>query len=250
MKSSRISLALSAIAIATLATACGGNSHEPPAPPSTAKAIVTQSDASKAAPFDIVRTEIVTSGGNVIFRTKVRGGAGTSKPAAVGKFEGSHVYSYVWPTSLNSEDVGFDKDQGIVALAVTFHPDFDDAPKGARNRDVWHSHWVVLVEDKSCGGGLKVKDIPANEKPKLPLTWPGVPLLIDSPDYPPAFTDETVEVRIPLDKLGAISSASFDGVTAGLQVNQSIHSPLLCVANVFKVASGNLSLPGKVGAGQ
>jgi len=25
-----------------------------------------------------------------------------------------------------------------------------------------------------------------------------------------------------------------------------VHNPLLCVANVFKVASGNLSLPGKV----
>lgn len=252
MKPSKLFLALSgAMATAVLATACGGSGHDDHAePPSTAKAIVTQADVSKAAPFDIVRTEIVTKGGDVIFRTKVRGGAGTSKPAATGKFEGSHVSSYVWPTSLNSADVGFDKDQGTLALAVTFHPDFDDAPNNAKNRDVWHSHWVVLVEDKACGGGLKVKDIPPNDKPKLPLTWPGVPLLIDSPDYPPAFTDETVEVRIPLSRLGAISSASFDGVTAGLQVNASIHAPLLCVANVFKIASGNLSLPGKVGAGQ
>jgi len=251
MKTSKISLALAgAIATATIVTACGGGHDAPVEPVSTAKAIVAQADTNKGAPFDIVRTEIVTNGGNVIFRTKVRGGAGTAKPAATGKFEGSSVYSYVWPTSLNSADVGFDKDQGTVALAVTFHPDFDDAPNSAKNRDVWHSHWVVLVEDKSCGGGLKVKDIPAGEKPRLPLTWPGVPLLIDSPDYPPAFTDETVEVRIPLAKLGAISSASFDGVTAGLQVNASIHAPLLCVANVFKVASGNLSLPGKVGSGQ
>jgi hypothetical protein len=29
-------------------------------------------------------------------------------------------------------------------------------------------------------------------------------------------------------------------------VNASVHSPLLCVANVFKVGSGDLSLPGKV----
>lgn len=137
-----------------------------------------------------------------------------------------------------------------MALAVTFHPDFDDAPNGMKNRDVWHSHWVVLVEDKACGGGLKVRDIPENAKPKLPATWPGVPLLIDSPDYAPAFSADTVEVKIPLSKLGAISTASFDGVTAGLQVNASIHAPLLCVANVFKVASGDLSSPGRVGTGQ
>jgi predicted outer membrane protein len=34
--------------------------------------------------------------------------------------------------------------------------------------------------------------------------------------------------------------------TAALRVNASVHNPLLCVAKVFKVASGDLSLPGKV----
>lgn len=243
-----------AIATTLAMSACGGGSgssdHAAAPAPSTARAIAAAPDTGKLAAFDIVRTEIVTDKGAAIFRTTVRAGAGTVTPKPVGTFGGSEVYSYVWPTSLNSSDVGFDADQGIVALAVTYHPDFDDAPKGARNRDVWHSHWVVLVEDKSCGGGLKVKDIPDNVKPKLPETWPGVPLLIDSPDYPPTFSADTVEVRIPLSKLGAISTASFDGVTAGLQVNASIHAPLLCVANVFKVASTDLSLPGKVGAGQ
>lgn len=33
---------------------------------------------------------------------------------------------------------------------------------------------------------------------------------------------------------------------AGLRINASMHNPLLCVVNVFKVAPGNLSLPGKV----
>jgi len=255
MKCKRYLVISAAIATGITISACGGGGgrsgdgegylNTPP----TTKPIISQADTTKDAAFDIVRTEILTNNGNVIFRTKVRAGAGTSMPKANGSYAGSSVYSYVWPTSLNSSDVGFEKDQGIVALAVTFHPDFDDAPKGAKNRDVWHSHWVVLTEDKACAGGLKVKDIPENEKPRLPLTWPGVPLLIDSPDFPPAFTNDTVEVSIPLAKLGAISTASFDGVTAGLQVNASIHAPLLCVAKVFKVASGNLSLPGKVGAG-
>jgi hypothetical protein len=55
-----------------------------------------------------------------------------------------------------------------------------------------------------------------------------------------------VEVKVPFDDIGAVQAASFDGVTAALRVNASVHAPLLCVANVFKVASGDLSLPGKV----
>jgi hypothetical protein len=45
-----------------------------------------------------------------------------------------------------------------------------------------------------------------------------------------------LEVRVP----------RFDGVAAGLRVIASAHAPLLCVVDVFKVASGDLSLPGKV----
>jgi hypothetical protein len=29
-------------------------------------------------------------------------------------------------------------------------------------------------------------------------------------------------------------------------VNASVHAPLLCVSDVFKVASGDLSLPGRI----
>jgi hypothetical protein len=36
-------------------------------------------------------------------------------------------------------------------------------------------------------------------------------------------------------------------VTAGLRVNANVHAPLICVADVFDVASGDLSLPGKIG---
>ena len=53
-------------------------------------------------------------------------------------------------------------------------------------------------------------------------------------------------VRVPFDDIGPVETGSFDGVTAALRVNASVHNPLLCVANVFKVASGDLSLPGKV----
>ncbi|MBP0583315.1 hypothetical protein J8I29_28580 [Labrys sp. LIt4] len=198
------------------------------------------------ASFDIVETTIVTKGDTAVFTTRVRGEAGKDKPDATGKFEGSQVYAYVWPTSLDSGDIGFDKAQGIVALAVTFHPDFDDAAYGGKNRHIWHPHWVVLAKDKACGAGLKVVDIPEGSKPKVPPTWPNVPLLIDSPEYPTTFKGDTVDVEIPLSLISGISGASFDGVTAGLKVNGNLHAPLLCVADVFKIASGDLSLPGKV----
>ena len=199
-----------------------------------------------AAAFDIVETTIVTRGDSAIFSTRVRGEAGKDRPDATGRFEGSSVYAYVWPTSLDSAAVGFDGGQGIVALAVTFHPDFDDAAGGGTNRDVWHPHWVVLAEDPACGGGLKVVDIPEGTTPKVPETWPGVPLLIDSPAYPTTLAGDTVDVEIPLALIGGIEGASYDGVTAGLRVDGNLHAPLLCVSDVFKVASGDLSLPGKV----
>jgi hypothetical protein len=203
--------------------------------------------------FDIVNAEIVQTGDAVAFTMAVSGKAGASKPAASGKLAGSTVYSYVWPTSLNSSVVGFEADQGILALAVTTHPDFDDTPLADENGDsdkandgnFWHSHWVVLGPDDACGkGSLKVKDIPTGAKPKLPATWPGLPLLIDSPGFEATTSEGTVMVKVQAAALGDISAMKFDGVTAGLRVNESAHAPLLCVANVFDVASGDLSLPG------
>lgn len=208
--------------------------------------IKSPAEPAVQASFDIVETAVTLDDGQIVFRTRVRADAGAARPTATGQFAGSDVYAYVWPTSIDSAEVGFDQGQGILALAVTLHPDFDDAAYGGRNRDVWHPHWVVLVEDKACGAGLKVRDIPEGAKPRLPETWPGVPLLIDSPTYPTTLSGDTVEVKVPVEKVGALAGASFDGVTAGLRVNGNLHSPLLCVANVFNVASGDLSLPGKV----
>lgn len=199
--------------------------------------------------FDIVKTDIkVDSAKNwLVFSMQVSGKAGSVKPKKTGKFTGSQVFSYVWPTKIDPSEVGFDQGAGILALAVTSHPDFDDVPvfniKGAD----WHSHWVVLVPDEACGkGALKVKDIPEGTQPKLPKTWPGVPILIDSPGYPPTFSAGTVNIRVPFNDVSLLAGVAFDGVTAGLQVNASAHQPLLCVVNVFDVASGDLSLPGKV----
>ena len=208
------------------------------------------------APFDIVHTKITNDGDSAVFHIAVSGKAGQSRPAASGKLAGSTVFSYVWPTTMDPDVVGFDSGAGILAFAVTAHPDFDDTPLYDENGDgdlkndgnLWHSHWVVLKPDAACGkDALKVVDIAPGTTPKLPKTWPGLPLLIDSPGYTPVFKDDALEVRVPFDNISAVSEARFDGVTAALRVNASVHAPLLCVADVFKVASGNLSLPGAVG---
>ncbi|WP_229223710.1 hypothetical protein [Duganella sp. sic0402] len=207
------------------------------------------------APFDIVHTKITTEGNMAVFHMAVSGKAGKSKPSKTGKLAGSSVFSYVWPTTMDPSVVGFDQGAGILAFAVTSHPDFDDTPLYDENGDgnlsndgdLWHSHWVVLKPDDACGkGALKVVDIPEGAKPKLPRTWPGLPLLIDSPGYSPLFKGGTVEVKVPFDDIGVVNAAGFDGVTSALRVNASVHSPLLCVVDVFKVASGKLTLPGKV----
>ncbi|MDW5415761.1 hypothetical protein R6242_04145 [Iodobacter sp. CM08] len=216
-----------------------------------------QSAAAKGvqASFDLVQTRIRTEGNTAIFSIVTSGKAGKLKPSKVGKLAGSQVFSYVWPTTLDPAMVGFEPKSGILAFAVTVHPDFDDTPLFDENGDgnpkndgnFWHSHWVVLQVDQACGkDALKVVDIAAGSQPRLPKTWPGLPILIDSPGWSPIFKGNTLEVHVPFDDIGVVNSAGFDGVSAALRVNESIHSPLLCVANVFKVASGNLSLPGKV----
>jgi hypothetical protein len=217
--------------------------------------ITAQSGNQTDAAFDIVAAKIAKQGDSLVFSVAVASAAGASKPTANGKLEGANVYSYVWPTTLDSSAVGFDAKQGILALAVTAHPDFDDTPAADENSDgdmrndggVWHSHWVVLGPDEACGkGALKVIDIPPGATPKLPATWPGLPLLIDSPALAPAIDATTVAVTVPLASLGGAADFKFDGVTAGLRVNEQAHAPLLCVVNVFDVASGDLSLPGTV----
>lgn len=199
--------------------------------------------------FDIVHTDIeVDIAKNwLVFSMQVSGKAGAVKPVKTGKLAGSQVFSYVWPTRIDPSEVGFEKGAGLLALAVTSHPDFDDVPvfniKGAN----WHSHWVVLTPDEACGkGALKVKDIPEGAKPRLPKTWPGVPLLIDSPGYPPEFSGGRVNIKVPFEDVSLFKGVAFDGVTAGLRINASAHQPLLCVMNVFDVASDDLSLPGKI----
>ena len=202
--------------------------------------------------FDIVRAAVSQSGGTLTFEISVSGTVGVTVPAATGAMAGSGVHAYVWPTSLDSSAVGFSPGEGTLALAVTAHPDFDDTPAYDENGDGkpdndgagWHSHWVVLAKDEGCKAGLKVKDVAPGVDVKMPATAPGVPLFLDSPADRPLLAASTLTLSIPAPEGAA--GMTFDGVAAGLKVNQAMAAPLLCVTDVFKVASGNLSLPGTV----
>ncbi|GHC66703.1 hypothetical protein [Neogemmobacter tilapiae] len=217
-------------------------------------AVLSPADASKTPAFDILASHAHRSGDQVTFHMTLAGDAGAERPAPVGDLKAAPVWSYVWPTSLDPATVGFETKSGILALAATIHPDFDDTPlydetgdgDAANDGDVWHSHWVVLTPNDECGpGALSVRDIPEGEKPSLPATWPGLPLFIDSPDYKPSFDGPEISLTVDL-PASVGTEIAYDGVTSALRVNANLHAPLLCVTDVWDVASGDLSLPGKV----
>jgi len=214
-------------------------------------------DAGNApAPFDITRTDIRMEEHWLVFTMEVAGEAGSSTPTPIGELAGAMLHAYVWPTGMDPDVVGFEPGSGTLAFVVTSHPDFDDTPLFDENRDgnrdndglVWHTHWVVLVPDEACGGpnALKVRDIGEGEDPALPITWPDMPIYIDSPGYTPVLTGGRIETRVPVPDLESRRGATFDGVTARLRVNPELTAPLLCVVEVFDVASGDLSQPGRV----
>lgn len=240
-------------------TAVAGDDH--------ASHAVNQKDAVLAevhdgiAPaFDILAAHVHREGRVITFHMTTNGVAGETTPEATGAFGGSAIWAYVWPTDLSPSVVGFEADTGILALAATNHPDFDDTPLFDENADGdtgndgghWHSHWVVLVPNEECGpDALSVRDVPDGAEPAMPATWPGVPLFLDSPGYTPVFDGQEITINVTLSATGAdaIDGAAYDGVTSALRVNADLHAPLACVADVWDVASGDLSLPGRV-AGQ
>jgi hypothetical protein len=232
-----------------------GASTDAAAHPRHSGGLATTTQPAVHADFDIVHTKISIEGRTARFHMAVSGRAGATRPTSTGKLAGSQVFAYVWPTALDPSLVGFEPGSGVLALAVTAHPDFDDTPLFDENGDgdpdndgdVWHSHWVVLGPTAACGdGALAVIDIPEGSTPQLPKTWPGLPILIDSPGWQPIFSGDSVEVRVAFDDIEPLRATGFDGVTAGLRINANVHAPLLCVEDVFKIASGDLSLPGRV----
>lgn len=191
-----------------------------------------------------------------IWEIKVKGKAGKTTPVPAGQLHGAPVLGYVFPTSLSSTDVGFSKTEGIVALALTSHPDFDDTPLWDENMDknyandgiIWHPHWVVLTKDERVEGGLAVKQFhKADSTVVLPPTNPGMPMFMDSPGFQVITKGNTIKVIVPDYRMNNKTQFSYDGVTAYMQVNTKMdEKPMLGVYKVYSVASKDLSLPYKV----
>lgn len=188
-----------------------------------------------------------------VWEIKVKGNAGSTTPTPAGQLDGAPVLGYVFPTSLQPTDVGFSHTEGIVALALTSHPDFDDTPLWDENSDanfdndgiIWHPHWVVLHEDTRVPGGLAVKQFDkADASVKLPPTNPGMPMYMDSPGYPVKTEAHTIKVVVPDYRINHKTSFNYDGVAAYMIVNTGkANTPMLGVYDVFSIASGDLSLP-------
>jgi len=194
--------------------------------------------------------------GVTVWEIKVSALAGQTIPKPAGQLDGAPVLAYVFPTNLKPIDVGFSQTEGIVALGLTSHPDFDDTPLWDENSDqifdndgiIWHPHWVILVEDKRVEGGLAVKQFEKDDTSVvLPSTNPGMPMYMDSPGYPVTTQGSSIKVVVPDYRINNKTDFNYDGVAAFMKVNTSkADLPMLGVYEVFSVASGNLSLPYQV----
>lgn len=195
--------------------------------------------------------------GQLEFEIEVEGKAGHTVPKPAGKMDGAPVLGYVFPTTLQSEDVGFSHTEGIVALALTAHPDFDDSPLWDENGDgvfnndgiTWHPHWVVLEKNEHAKGGLAVKEFDPNDKSvKLPTTAPAMPMYMDSPGFQVITEEHFIRVSVPVYRIHHRVNFNYDAVACYMQVSvppqgHSMKTPMLAVYEVYSILSKNLSLP-------
>jgi len=189
----------------------------------------------------------------LVFEQQLADRVGSSLPQPAGQLDGAPVLGYVFPTTLRPEDVGFGGTEGIVALAITSHPDFDDTPLWDEDNDsdyandgvIWHSHWVILTTDERVPGGLSVAEFnPGDEAVVMPPTNPGMAIYLDSPGFSVVTDQNTLRVLVPAQRVNHNTDFNFDAVTAYLEVNTSDQNrPMLGVYEVYSVGSGDLSLP-------
>ncbi|MEL7014147.1 MAG: hypothetical protein AAFO72_12805, partial [Pseudomonadota bacterium] len=136
---------LAGIALAPMAQADGDHAHYAL---HQEGAVQSEPGTTDVAAFDILAAHVHRAGNTVTFHMTLHGIAGADTPAPQGAVGGAPVWSYVWPTTLDPSTVGFDEGAGILAMAATSHPDFDDTPLFDENLDgdpgndggIWHSH--------------------------------------------------------------------------------------------------------------
>jgi hypothetical protein len=190
----------------------------------------------------------------LVLSIKVKGKAGATTPDSLGTINGAGILSYIFPTSLNAEDVGFSKTEGIVALALTSHPDFDFSPlwdennNGIYNDDgrSWHSHWVILVKEERVGGGYAIKELKKEDQfVKLPMTAASnIPLYLDSPGFQVIIKDHSIKVVIPSYRINNNLDFKFNAMTCYMTYNISDPNlPILGIRNIYYKASDKISMP-------
>lgn len=189
----------------------------------------------------------------LVFEQQVSASVGSALPEPAGQLDGAPVLGYVFPTTLSSADVGFGEVEGIVALAATSHPDFDDTPLWDEDSDanyandgiIWHAHWVVLAGDERVPGGLSVVEFsPDDDGVVMPPTNPGMAMYLDSPGFSVVLEQNTLRVLVPAQRVDHNTDFNFDAVTAYMEVNTSDRDrPMLGVYEVYSIGSGDLSLP-------
>lgn len=219
------------VAIGLLACGLGGVA--------VADAILSPVNEQIDPAFDIQSAEVRRDGDFLFFRMALRGNAGMSVPPRTGKFPGSQMYAYLWPTSADSSAAGFPRGQGLLALALVSHPDLVETVGSMEFSIDWHPHWMVLVPAMGCGPfGLRIME----GKPAAPGA---LPLLTTVASLPSAMAGPAIEVRVPAGQLGDPGALRFDGMTASIVATSAAPQPLLCVRPI-DVASGRLALQGTV----
>lgn len=235
---------------AVLSQAADGTATTPVANASAAPSHAWPTPANDEGTFDIVGTTASYDPTVETFTLSMElaGMAATYVPEAAGQVDGAPVVGYVFPTNIAPAEIGFRATAGILALAVTSHPDFDDTPLWDEDLDLdyendgstYHVHWVLLTEDETSTGGLTV---PSQADPSLlPPTAP-MGLYLDSPGYNAFASGNHLHVLIPGSHLRSIQEFSYDAVTARMHVDASGAGPVIRVDEVVEVLSGDLSLP-------
>lgn len=217
---------------------------------------VTALPSSSALEIQSTQIQYIQDLDLLVFEQQLAGTVGATLPKPAGQLDGAPVLGYVFPTTLSPEDVGFGGTEGIVALAITSHPDFDDTPLWDENNDtdyandgvIWHSHWVVLTADERVPGGLAAAAFdPEDEAVVMPPTNPGMTIYLDSPGFSVVSDQNTLRVLVPAQRVNHTIDFNFDAVTAYMEVNTSDpNRPMLGVYEVYSVGSGDLSLPYEV----
>lgn len=184
------------------------------------------------------------------FTMSVKGQAATQLPMPAGGLNGAPILAYVFTTNLRPTEVGFPSGvDGLVALAVTVHPDFEDTPLWDENNDgiydndkaSYHVHWVLLeAAPLTAPAGFRIVGVMAGQTLMPTAPMPDA-MMMDSPGFSAVKSGNTLRVLVPLDRVRGNKSLKFDAVTARLEVDATGMHPRVNMTQIFEVLSGDIS---------